>query len=161
MNTEITTFEINRGERNKLLYDRNRHSCTFMVATCISTLIGFLLNLIGVIAKPQNANLRLFLESAILPSTVIAGVFFIIAIVQLATCWIPKADKEVTLRFDSFTKTIEISTGGKSKKFKLRSVIVIPSENLIILRGLIKRAIIPLSCINSDKLMLLLTDGKK
>lgn len=117
IDTEIITFEITNAERRKLSYDKNRYKYIFVIAMCISTAIGFLLRLIGLIAKPQNTNLSFF-ESAILPSTVIAVVFFFIATVQLVLCWIPKANERYTAQFDPLNQMIEISGGRKNKEIR-------------------------------------------
>ncbi len=161
MNTEITTFEITRAERRKLSYDKQRYNCAFLVAMNISIGIGFLLRLIGLIVKPQNANLRLFFEAAILPSTVIGCVFFLIATVRLALCWAPKANEKAVLRFDPFTQTIEISSERKTKRLKIRSFNVISSNNSIIFRGLVRQIMLPLSCLEPDKLMSFLPKATK
>lgn len=153
MSAEIATFEITRTERRKLSYSKQRYNCAFLVAANISVGIGFLLKLIGLITKPQNANLRLFFEAVILPSTVIGCVFFLIAMVRLVLCWTPKANEKFALWFDPFTQTIEVSSGRKTKRLKVRSVSVISSDNLIVFRGLIKQIILPLSCFDSDKLI--------
>lgn len=153
MNTEITSFEITGEERRRLSYNKCRYNYTFVMAACISFAMGFLLKLIGLIAKPQNNNLRLFFESAMLPSTVIGAVFFIIATVRLILCWIPKSNEKVILQFDPLTQTIEITTGRKTKRLEVRSVVVIASDNLIIFHGLIRQAMLPLSCFDSNKLI--------
>ena len=184
MSNEFVTFEIDKIERRKLSYDKCRYNYTFIRAACISVAIGFLLKLIGLIAKPlrlksliatgfllkligliakpQNNNLRLFCDSAILPSIVIGIVFFIIATVGLALSWIPKTNEKISIHFDQNTKIIKISTRKrKAKKIKVRSINVISSENLIIFRGLVTKIMLPLSCFNSNELMLFLSNTKK
>lgn len=162
MSNKFVTFEIDKIERRKLSYDKCRYNYTFIRAACISIAIGFLLKLIGLIAKPQNNNLRLFCDSAILPSIVIGIVFFIIATVGLALSWIPKTNEKISIHFDQNTKIIEISTRKrKAKKIKVHSINVISSENLIIFRGLVTKIMLPLSCFNSNELMLFLSNTKK
>ena len=51
MSNEFVTFEIDKIERRKLSYDKCRYNYTFIRAACISVAIGFLLKLIGLIAK--------------------------------------------------------------------------------------------------------------
>lgn len=162
MSNEFVTFEIDKIERRKLSYDKCRYNYTFIRAACISVAIGFLLKLIGLIAKHQNNNLRLFCDSAILPSIVIGIVFLIIATVGLALSWIPKTNEKISIHFDQNTKIIEISTRKrKAKKIKVHSINVISSENLIIFRGLVTKIMLPLSCFNSNELMLFLSNTKK
>lgn len=153
MESEITTFEINKAEKNRLYYGRNRYNCVFGVATSTSVAIGFLLNLIGLVAKPQNPTFRSFCEAAILPSTVIGGVFFVFEAIQMIACWVPKANIKYNLQFDETIRLIEISSQKtKSKRLKVHSIRIIPSEDLIIFRNFISEIILPLSCFETDQL---------
>lgn len=76
--------------------------------------------------------------------------------------WIPKTNEKISIHFDQNTKIIEISTRKrKAKKIKVHSINVISSENLIIFRGLVTKIMLPLSCFNSNELMLFLSNTKK
>lgn len=153
MDNNITTLEITKNERKKLSFDKCHYNYTYVRAACISVAIGFLLKLIGLIAKPQNTNIRTFFEAAILPSTVIGLVFFIIATIKLILCWIPKANEKIILNFDSQNQIIEISEGRKTKKLKISYIKVISSNNLIIFYSFAKQIMLPLSCFDSNNLI--------
>lgn len=153
MNTEITTFEITKAERRKLLYNVSRYNYQFIMASCISFGIGFLLSLIGEVAQFSNANTKVVFDASLLSALVIGAVFMAIALVQVLLCWVPKANEKAILQFDPATQTIEISVGHKKRKLGIHSVTVITSDNLIIFHGLIRQVMLPLSCFDPNKLI--------